>query len=392
MQSKEDSKSKWPFFDKDEIEAVHAVLESGRVNAWTGEQVALFEQDFAKYIESKHAIAVSNGTTALELAIRGCGIDSGEIIVPARTFIATASAVVANGAVPVCADVDLNSQNITIDSIDACLTNKTKAIIVVHLAGYPADMAAICQYAKDKGLTVIEDCAQAHGARIQGRHVGTFGDVGTFSFCQDKIISTGGEGGMVVTNNQAMVEQMRSYKDHGKNFEKIAKIQGGSTFHYVHDQFGSNLRMTEMQAAIGIKQLQKLDSWHAKRTENAKILNDVFANEPAIRTVSIPDKFTHAYYKYYAFLNSERLKSNWSRTKIIAKINEQGVYCATGICPDISQELAFNRYQANANQEQLANTRALSLCSLMFMVHPTLTQDDMLSTAEVVQSVVREAS
>jgi len=192
----------WPYYAPDEVQAVTDVLLSGKVNYWTGQVSRQFEQAYADYLGVKHTIAVANGTLALDLAWVALGIGQGdEVIVTSRTFLASVSSIVLAGAKPVFADVDVDSQNITVDTIKAVLTPKTKAIICVHLAGWPCDMPAIMAFAREHNLYVIEDCAQAHGAQINGQAIGSFGDIAAFSFCQDKIMSTGGEGGLVATNN-----------------------------------------------------------------------------------------------------------------------------------------------------------------------------------------------
>ena len=207
----------WPRFDEEEIYAAEQVLRSGKVNYWTGEEGKIFEKEFAEYVGVKHGIAVANGTVALELALEALGIAEGdEVIVPSRTFIASASAVVMRGAVPKIADIDPVSQNISVKSIRDQISPRTKAIIVVHLGGWPCEMDEILAIARNHNLFVIEDCAQAHGASYKGKRVGSFGDIAAFSFCQDKIMTTAGEGGMVVTNNPTLWKRAWSFKDHGE--------------------------------------------------------------------------------------------------------------------------------------------------------------------------------
>ena len=228
------------------------------VNYWTGQEGRNFEREFALWSDSKYAIAVANGTVALDLALAGCGIGArnggkadDEVIVTPRTFVASVSSIVNAGAIPKFADVDKNSGNINQHTIKAVLTKKTKGIVAVHLAGWPCDMQPIMELAREKNIRVIEDCAQAHGARYQGRSVGSLGDVAAWSFCQDKIMTTGGEGGMVTTNDQGLWSVMWSFKDHGKSWEAVYERDHPPGFRWVHDSFGTNWRMTEMQAAIG---------------------------------------------------------------------------------------------------------------------------------------------
>jgi len=382
----------WPFHDDDERQAVNDVLLSGCTNYWTGTQCIAFEKEFAAYIGTKHAIALMNGTVALEAALVALNIGPGdEVITSCRTFIASASCIVMRGAKPVLADVDLESQNITADTIASCITNRTKAIIVVHLAGWPADMPAILALAKKHHLKIIEDCAQAHGASIQNRMVGSWGDVAAFSFCQDKIMTTGGEGGMVTTNDSAIFEKIRSYKDHGKNYQKINQTPASSGFKWVHDFFGTNWRMTEIQAAIGRIQLRKLSDWLQTRNRHAKILNERFQSIPGLRVTLPPPHIYHAYYKYYVFIEPNLLKKDWHRNRIIQALQTNHIACYSGICSEIYHENAFLEVYPNA-LERKANARALGETSLMFLVHPTLKEHDIVETGQALINVMSYAA
>jgi dTDP-4-amino-4,6-dideoxygalactose transaminase len=381
----------WPHFTKDEIAVVTEILSSGKVNYWTGGQGHLFEKEFASFIGTEYAIAVANGTVALELALYSLGIGPGdEVIVPSRTFIASASCVVMRGAVPVIADIDPVSQNITADSIKAVLTPKTKAIVAVHLAGWPCDMDPIMALAKIHGLKVIEDCAQAHGATYNGKAIGSIGDMAAFSFCQDKIMTTGGEGGMVTTNDRILWEKAWSFKDHGKSYELVNQVNHPSGFRWLHESFGTNMRMTEVQAGIGRRQLKKLLWWRTARRNNAAILNERFSHIPALR-VTIPEAgFGHAYYKYYTFVRPELLRDDWDRDRIIQAINAEGIPCFSGSCSEIYREKAFS----NAGLQpvtRLETAKVLGETSLMFLVHPTLNKHDMEDTCQAVEKVMSVA-
>lgn len=383
---------KWPYFARDEIEAVAHVLNSGKVNYWTGEECKAFEKEFAEYIGVPYAISLANGTLALELALYALDIGPGdEVIVPCRTFIATASCVIARGAKPIVADIDPFSQNLTVATISQVITPKTKAIIPVHLAGWPCEMDAIMTFAKEHNLHVIEDCAQAHGAKYRGKHVGSFGDVAAFSFCQDKIMTTGGEGGLFVTKNEALYNRAWSYKDHGKSLDKACIRESSASFRWLHESFGTNFRMTEMQAAIGRAQLRKLPEWLAQRQQNAAIYTQFFQTIPAFRvTMPTPD-ITHAYYKYYVFVEPSKLKPDWNRDRILREISARGVPCGSGSCGEIYQEQAF----ANANlqpAQRFVIAQKLSETSLMFVVHPTLAVKDIIWMCEIISSVMLEAS
>lgn len=381
----------WPDFSEDEVAAACAVLRSGKVNYWTGEEGLQFEKEFAAYVGCRYGIAVSNGTVALEFALRAMGIGPGdEVVVPSRTFIASASAVVMCGARPVVADVDRESQNLTASTIEQVLSPRTRAIVAVHLAGWPCDMNEILSLARDHELKVLEDCAQAHGARYRGRTVGALGDAGVFSFCQDKIMSTGGEGGMITTDDEAIFEAAWSYKDHGKNHRAMQSREPPAEFRWVHDSFGTNGRLTEMQAAIGRVLLRKLDVRVAARRANAAALSDALADVPGLRLTVPPMEVGHAYYKYYAFTQPDELHEGWNRDGIAAAIRAEGIPCSTGSCSEIYLEKAF---AADARTRgRLPVARELGETSLMFLVHSSLLQDDISDTARAIKKVMNVAA
>ncbi|NRA73963.1 MAG: DegT/DnrJ/EryC1/StrS aminotransferase family protein [Rickettsiales bacterium] len=369
--------SNWPYFTSDEVAVVKQILQSGKVNYWTGEHGKLFEKEYAKYLGTPYCIALSNGTVALEAALHALDIGKGDdIIIPARSFVATASCVALKGARPIFADVDLNSHNITVETISAVITPQTKAIIVVHLGGMPCDMNPIIEYAKEHNLKVIEDCAQAHGAFYKNKPVGSFGDAAAFSFCQDKIISTGGEGGMLVLKNKQAWKKAWSYKDHGKDFDLILKNNNNFDFKYVHQDFGTNWRMTEMQAAIGRLQLKKLSNWVGLRRRNAMILDQFFSKTPLFETINIYEDCYNSYYRYYVLINSDLLSKDWNRNKLIKLFNEHDIQCNVGSCPEIYLERAF----VNAGfspRKRLPNAKKIGETCIAFFVHPTLTEEHM---------------
>lgn len=382
----------WPHFDAEEIEAVQAVLRSGHVNYWTGQQGRLFEREFADACGCRYGVAVANGTLALELGLRALGIRAGdEVVVTPRSFIASASCAVVCGGTPVFADVDPVSQNMTAETIEAVLSPRTTAIVAVHLAGWPCEMERISRLARIRGIKLIEDCAQAHGATHHGAPVGSFGDVAAFSFCQDKIITTGGEGGMLVTNNRAVWERAWAYKDHGKRYEVVYDRAHPPGFRWLHESFGSNWRLTEMQAAIGRIQLRKLPQWLKRRRRNAAILTNAFRRQPALRITQPPAHIGHAYYKYYVFVRPERLKPGWSRDRIVSAITAKGVPCFSGSCSEIYREKAFVD-AGLAPRERLPVARELGETSMMFLVHPELTYDEMQHTCRAVKSVLAQAT
>jgi len=381
----------WPAFDEECIEAAADVLRSGKVNYWTGRQGRRFEEEFARRVGCRHAVAVANGTLALETALMAVGVRPGdEVVVTARSFIASASCCVMRGAVPVFADVDPESQNVTPETIRAALSENTKALIAVHLAGWPCEMDSIMQLADAHGLKVIEDCAQALGATYRGRPVGSLGHVAAFSFCQDKILTTGGEGGMVTTNDRAAWERAWSHKDHGKSFDAVRR-PGRAVFRWIHESFGTNARMTEVQAALGLTQLGRLDAWLAARRRNAAILNERLGCIEALRVPRPPEHVEHACYKFYAFLRPEHLEPGWTRDRIVRAVRAEGVPCGSGICPEIYLEKAFEEVPLRPLR-RLPAARKLGKTSLMFPIHPTLAPRDVRDIARAVEKVLRAAA
>lgn len=380
----------WPSFNQQEADAVSQVLLSNKVNYWTGQECRQFEREFAEFVGVKYAVALANGTVALDVALKALGIGQGDdVIVTSRTFLASASSIVTVGANPVFADVELDSQNISRRTIESVLTPNTKAIICVHLAGWMCDMDSIMALAQERNLYVIEDCAQAHGAMYNGRSAGSIGHIGAWSFCQDKIMTTGGEGGMVTTNDESLWKKMWSYKDHGKSFDAVYNKQHPPGFRWLHDSFGTNWRMMEMQAVIGRIQLQRMSEWTKKRSENAKKILSVFQNSPYF-LVHIPSKdYVHAYYKCYVQVNLGELPKDWSRDLIMQEINKRGVPCYSGSCSEVYLEHAFDNTPWRP-KERLKNAKALGDTSLMFLVHPTLTQENMDKTIEVIEQVINK--
>jgi dTDP-4-amino-4,6-dideoxygalactose transaminase len=383
--------SPWPSFTEEEAEAVKQAILSNKVNYWTGQESREFEKEFAAWAGTQYAIALSNGTLALDVALKALGVSIGhDVIVTPRTFLASASTVVTAGANPIFADVDLNSQNITAETIEKVLTPNTKAVIVVHLAGMPADMDPIMELSKKYGFAVIEDCAQAHGAKYKGRSVGSIGHIGAWSFCQDKIMTTGGEGGMVTTNDHTLWSRMWSYKDHGKSFEAVYERQHPPGFRWVHDSFGTNWRMLEVQAVIGRIQLRRMSEWTKIRQHYASLL-DLAANKyPVLRLVHVPKGSEHAEYKHYFFVNPELLAEGWSRDRIIEEINQQGVPCYQGSCSEVYLEKAFDNTPWRP-KVRLPNAKLLGETSLMMLVHPTLSLEEITLSASVLSEVLSRA-
>ncbi|KFX28830.1 DegT/DnrJ/EryC1/StrS family aminotransferase [Ralstonia solanacearum] len=384
--------SPWPSFTPEEIAAAGAVLASNRVNYWTGNVCRAFEREFAAWLGVPHAVALANGTLALDVALKALDIGPGdEVVVTSRTFLASASSIVLAGATPIFADVDPDSQNITADTIRAVLTPRTKAVICVHLAGWPCDMDPIMALARKQGLAVIEDCAQAHGAVYKGRAVGTIGDIGAWSFCQDKIMTTGGEGGMVTTNRRDLWERMWSYKDHGKSWEAVYERKHPVGFRWVHESFGTNWRMLEMQAAIGRIQLTRMPEWSRRRQANASVLAQALSTCASVRVPRPSSDITHAWYKFYAFVDPQQLAPGWTRDRILAEINAAGVPCYAGTCSEVYLEKAFEPTGWRP-ERRLPVAQRLGETSLMWLVHPTLTEAEMARMAEVSRAVLTMAA
>ncbi|STY28002.1 aminotransferase [Legionella wadsworthii] len=384
--------SPWPSYSEEEADAVRQVLLSNKVNYWTGSECREFEKEFAQWAGTTHAIALANGTIALDVALKAIGIEQGdEVIVTSRTFIASASSIVTCGGTPVFADVDANSQNITAETIQAVMTPKTKAIICVHLAGWPCDMDPILELAKKFNLYVIEDCAQAHGAKYKGRSVGSIGHIGAWSFCQDKIMTTGGEGGMVTTHDEKLWACMWSYKDHGKSWDAVYNEQHEPGFRWLHRNFGMNGRMIEMQAAIGRIQLKKMTAWQQQRLGNLKMIYEVASTLKGLRVPQIPDDIVHAAYKCYVFVEENELAPGWSRCRILNEINHRGVPCYQGSCSEVYLEKAFDGTKSRP-LNRLPVAMKLGETSLMFLVHPTLMKSEIEKTCQVLQEVMLEAT
>lgn len=384
--------SPWPSFTQEEADAVSRTLLSNKVNYWTGSECREFEREFAAYFGSEYAIALGNGTLALDVAFKALNIGAGdEVVVTSRTFLASVSSIVLAGAVPVFADVDRDSQNITAETIQAVLTPRTKAIVCVHLAGWPCDMDSIMALAEANDLYVIEDCAQAHGAFYKGRSVGSIGHVGAWSFCQDKIMTTGGEGGMVTTNDRELWSKMWSFKDHGKSWEAVYERQHPPGFRWLHESFGTNWRMTELQAVIGRIQLQRMPEWTRIRNEFAAQIWNTARECSGLRVPVVPADIQHAAYKCYVFVEPGQLNDGWDRDRIMAEVNALGVPCFSGSCSEVYLEKAFDNTGFRP-AERLPVAKELGETSLMFLVHPTLMQAEVDKTCAVLREVMALAA
>ncbi|MFI0398249.1 MAG: DegT/DnrJ/EryC1/StrS family aminotransferase [Thiolinea sp.] len=382
----------WPSFTPEEADAVSRTLLSNKVNYWTGNECREFEKEFAAWCGTEHAIALANGTVALDVALKALGVRQGdEVIVTSRTFLASVSCIVSAGAIPVFADIDRDSQNITATTIAPMITPRTRAIICVHLAGWPCEMDAIMQLAAQHNLYVIEDCAQAHGATYKGRMVGSIGHIGASSFCQDKIMTTGGEGGMITTNDRELWSSMWSYKDHGKSWEAVYERQHPPGFRWLHDSFGTNWRMLEMQAVIGRIQLTRMKDWTAQRQHHATAIWETACQLTGLRVPTLPAHIGHAAYKCYVFVEPDQLKPGWNRDRIIAETNQRGIPCFSGSCSEVYLEKAFDNTSWRPT-ERLPVAKELGETSLMFLVHPTLTDEHIQKTCKDLTQVMQMAT
>ena len=380
-------KSSWPDYSESEINAVSKIIKSNKVNYWTGEEGQKFEIEFANFCKTKYAVAVANGTLALELALYSIGICSGdEVIVTSRSYVASVSCIVRFDAKPVFVDVDIDSQNIKCEEIEKNITKKTKAIICVHLAGWPCEMDGIMKIAKKYKIKVVEDCSQAHGATYKNKTVGSIGDIGTFSFCNDKIMSTLGEGGMVITNDKKIWKKVWEYKDHGRNYSLSHKKFKNNKFKWIINSFGSNYRLTEVQSKIGRIQLKKLPKWLIKRKKNAKQIQKLCSKFSSIKKMNIPNYINHSFYRFYIFIEPNKINKNWNRDKILSEINNMGVTCFAGSCPEIYLEKAFDK-KTYKPDKRLKNARLLGETSLAFPVHPTMTKKELDGTCHVIEKI-----
>lgn len=383
----------WPAYDDEQVSAVRRVLDSGLVNYWTGTEGRDFEREFADYTGVAHAIFVANGTVALEIAIAALELPRGaEVVTSPRSYVASASTIVMNGLRPVFADVDPESGNLTSESIAAAITENTAAVLVVHLGGWPADMPEIRRLCDEHDLRLIEDCSQAHGAMVGGAHVGTFGDVATWSFCQDKIVTTGGEGGMIATEDEKLWRKMWEAKDHGKSWEAVYEREHPPGFRWLHESFGTNARGTEMQAAIGRIQYRRLDQWRKERTANAHALAESLSAIPGLKVPApTDDSVVPAFYRLYAYVEEEALAPGWDRNRIITEVSDRfGVPIFEGSCSEIYRERAFVD-AGLVPKVPLPNAQRASTTSLAFLVHPGLGETDMLAVADAVAAVMAEA-
>jgi dTDP-4-amino-4,6-dideoxygalactose transaminase len=363
-------KKNWPNYSRNLILKVNKVLKSGKINYTTGPYGKKFEKNFSKFVGNKYSVAICNGTVALEVAIKSLKLPkNSEIIVTARSFFSSAACIVNTGYTPIFADVDLSTQNISIENIKKKLSKKTKAIICVHLAGLPCEMNDISKLAKEKKLKIIEDCSQAHGASIDNRQVGRFSDVATWSFCNDKIISTLGEGGMISTNNKKIYNICKEYINHGTS---NVQTKNSEKFVYNKNSFGTNLRITEIQSIAGIEQLKDLKKIQKIREKiSYNYFNIISRYRNFINCYMPPKNIKSAWYRFYFFLNPSIKNCQKVRFKIIESLKKNDVKCFTGSCPEIYLEKAFKKSKY-PNVNRLKNCKILGETSIALDVNHTL--------------------
>ena len=379
----------WPNYSSKEINKVVDVIKSGKVNYVNGLIGKKFEYLFSKWVNRKYSVALSNGTVALELAIKSLKLpDKSEIMVTARSFFSSASTIVRTGNIPKFIDVDLFNQNILTEDIAKKITSKTKAIICVHLAGNPCEMKKIIKIAKKYKLKIIEDCAQAHGAEIDKKKVGSFGDVATWSFCNDKIISTLGEGGMISTNDKKIYNFINSYKDHGLSFYK--KIKKKEQFIYNKDYFGSNYRLTEVQSSVGINQLKNIKDTLKKRTYIATQYKKIFTEfNDFLYFYDPPVNIKPAWYRFYFFIRKDLIDYKNLRNQVIQDLRKKKIICNFGSCPEIYLEKAFkdSKYKLN---KRLPNCKILGETSIALDINHTLTKKNIQLNSKIIYQTMKK--
>jgi dTDP-4-amino-4,6-dideoxygalactose transaminase len=369
----------WPYYSNQEIQKVTKVLKSGKVNYWTGNYCKKFEKLYAKKFNLNYCITVANGTVALEAVLKTLNLKKNdEVLVPSKSYQSSASAIVTSGAKPIFCDIDFNSQNLQINDLIKKISSKTRAIICVHIGGWPCEMNKITKIAREKKIVLIEDCSQAHGARINKKFVGSFGDMAIWSFCNDKIISTGGEGGMIAVKKKEIWKKIWAYKEIGKNFDKVNKNLKNkfSGFKWVHDSFGTNLRMTEMQAVLGIYQLKKLKRTISKRNYFNNLIWKSLKNHKAAIIPKVPKNIILSPYRCNIKLNFEMIKKKYNLKKIIKLLNSKEQICNEGSCSEMYLENSFKTLNLSP-RKRLKNAAKLGTISLAFFINPFMSNKDM---------------
>ncbi|MFC1715992.1 DegT/DnrJ/EryC1/StrS family aminotransferase [Candidatus Poribacteria bacterium] len=338
----------WPQFDEKAIKAVEEVLRSGKVNYWTGPKGMEFERKYAEWQGSKYAISVANGTAALHVALTALGIGPGdEVIVPSYTFIASSFSIVQAGAIPRFADVNLDDHCISVESAEKLVNERTRAIMPVHLYGNVCDMDKIMAFARKHDLYVIEDNAEAFGGVYKGRKTGTIGHMAACSFCQNKTFTTGGEGGMVTTDDEELAWQARSFRDHGYDVkERLNLLELEQKLPYIHNMVGWNYRMTEMQSVIGLAELQRIDDWNMpRRKRNARIIMDAIKDLPQVKYMPVDtEERQNGWYVCAFSLDIENMTCDVDQ--FVAATGAEGAPCWRVFWPQCHTETAFQKYNS----------------------------------------------
>jgi dTDP-4-amino-4,6-dideoxygalactose transaminase len=381
----------WPYVSKQEHKIVSDVLKSNKLNYWTGLQCKSFEKEFSSFFGKKYGVSVCNASVALDISLRSLNLPQGsEIIVTPRSYVSSASCVLNNNLKPIFADIDINSQNLSPKSIEKKINKKTKAIILVHLSGYPCEMDKIVKIAKKNKILIIEDCSQSHGAKYRNKFTGSFGDIAIWSFCNDKIMNTLGEGGMICVNNEKIYKKIWSLKDCGKNLDKIMnKASNKFDFKWVHDSQGTNLRMTEVQAAVGRYQLRQLNNSIKIRQRNASIIYRALKNSKIAIIPKIPTYISHSFYRCYVLLDKKKINNKWSKTKMIKYLNSSGIECNSGSCPEIYREGVFKKF--NGRIKARNNARSINQSTISFKVHPTISLKNMKIKSKKINEIFSKA-
>ncbi len=403
----------WPKFSEEAIAAVEAVMRSGKVNYWTGPKGMEFEKKFAAWQGSKYAISVNSGTSALHVAMAALGIGPGdEVIVPSYTFIATGFSVVQAGAIPRFADVNLDDHCISIASAEKLVTARTKAIIPVHLYGNVCDMDPLFAFAKKHNLFIIEDNAEAIGGEYKGRKTGTLGHINACSFCQNKTFTTGGEGGMVTTDDEDLVWAARSFRDHGYDVkERLNLLELEQKLPYIHNRVGWNYRMTELQSAIGLAELQRLDDWNMpNRRRNAHIVMDALRDLPQVKYMPIDTPERRNGWFVMAFsLNIEQMTCDIAQ--FVKAAGAEGAPCWKVFWPQCHTEKAYMKQNGfgrtgfpfnskeytdaasvDYSKVEVPNARWHETHTFTCFAYPTYSADDMEQIAAALVKVIKAYS
>jgi len=400
----------WPRFDDATINAVVEVLKSGKVNYWTGPKGMEFEKRFARWQGSRYAVSVATGTAALHVSLSALGIGPGdEVIVPSYTFIATSFSVVQAGAIPRFADVNLDDHCISLESAEKLVNERTKAIIPVHLYGNVCDMDRVLAFAKKHDLLVIEDNAEAYGGEYKGKKTGTIGRMAAASFCQNKTFTTGGEGGMVTTDDEDLAWKARSFRDHGYDVkERLNLLELEQKLPYIHNMVGFNFRMTEMQSAIGLSELDRIDTWNfPARRRNAYILINRLKKHPQVKyfPVDTPER-RNGWYVLAFSLDIENMKCDIA--EFVKAAGAEGVPCWKVFWPQCHTENAFtgkNAFgrsgfpftskeytdpkSADYSAVEVPNARWHEKHTFTCFALPTASEDDMEQIADALEKVLK---